>query len=227
MLPRVILHSGASVDGRIDWLTMDMGLFYGLAAILAADAMLTGADTMLAAYAAPVEEGEPAPEADAPAGDADESHLLLAIVDSRGRIEKWPRIQREPWWRQAIALCAESTPRGYLDHLEALGVEYIVAGEERVDLRAALEALHQRYGVETVQVDSGGTLAGAMLRAGLVDEVSLIVAPMLTGGTSPRSIYRAPDLESADGIIPLELLHAEAVEGGHVWLRYAVIRPGT
>jgi len=227
MLPRVILHSGASVDGRIDWLTMDLGLFYGLAATFAPDAMITGADTMLAAYAAPAEEAEAAPEADAPAGETNESNLLLAIVDSRGRVDNWPRIQREPWWRQAIALCAGSTPRGYLDHLDALGVEYLVAGEERVDLRAALEALHERYGVETVQVDSGGTLAGAMLRAGLVDEVSLLVAPTLVGGTSPRSIYRAPDLESADGVIPLELLQAEKVEGNHLWLRYAVRHRGT
>jgi 2,5-diamino-6-(ribosylamino)-4(3H)-pyrimidinone 5'-phosphate reductase len=227
MLPRVILHSGASVDGRIDWLAMDMGLFYGLAATFAAGAMLTGADTMLAAYAGQAEEAEPAPEAEASAGDGYESGLLLAVVDSRGRIENWPRIQREPWWRKAIALCAGSTPRDYFDRLEALGVEHVIAGEERVDLRAALEALHERYGVETVQVDSGGTLAGAMLRAGLVDEVSLILAPMLTGGTSPRSIYRAPDLESAGGVIPLELLHVEAVEGEHVWLRYAVSRRST
>jgi 2,5-diamino-6-(ribosylamino)-4(3H)-pyrimidinone 5'-phosphate reductase len=149
---------------------------------------------------------------------------MLVIVDSRGRIENWRRIQREPWWRKAIALCSHATPRRYLDDLERMGVEYLVAGEERVDLRAALEALCDEYGVETVQVDSGGTLAGALLRAGLVDEVSLIVAPVLIGGTSPRSIYRAPDLESAEGAIRLALIEARVVDGGHVWLRYAITR---
>ena len=30
MLPRIIIHNAISLDGRIDWLTFDLGLFYGL-----------------------------------------------------------------------------------------------------------------------------------------------------------------------------------------------------
>ena len=45
MLPRVIIHNGISVDGRMDWFTGDLGLYYGLAALLNADAMLSGSET--------------------------------------------------------------------------------------------------------------------------------------------------------------------------------------
>lgn len=64
----------------------------------------------------------------------------------------------------------------YIGYLEREGIDAIVTGEERVDLRAALEELADRYGVRTVRMDSGGTLNAALLRAGLVDELSVLVS---------------------------------------------------
>lgn len=49
-----------------------------------------------------------------------------------------------------------------------------------LDLQAVLQALAAR-GINEVQVEAGATLAGALLRAGLVDEVLLYVAPILLG----------------------------------------------
>ena len=46
MLPRVILHSTVSVDGRIDWFTPDIGQFYELAATWREDATLAGSQTI-------------------------------------------------------------------------------------------------------------------------------------------------------------------------------------
>jgi 2,5-diamino-6-(ribosylamino)-4(3H)-pyrimidinone 5'-phosphate reductase len=122
-----------------------------------------------------------------------------------------------------LALCSQSTPDTYLDYLQERHVEYIVAGQDRVDLRAALEELNARHGVQLVRVDSGGILNGVLLRAGLVDEVSVLVNPSLVGGTTPRSIFQAPDLTSAEGVIKLRLAHVEKMEGDVVWLRYEVI----
>ena len=50
MLPRVILHNGVSVDGRMDWFNGDIGLYYELTARWPIDAILSGSGTMLAAY---------------------------------------------------------------------------------------------------------------------------------------------------------------------------------
>lgn len=51
MLPRVIIHSGVSADGRMDWYPGDEGLYYEIAGRFNADAMLLGSNTMIAAYA--------------------------------------------------------------------------------------------------------------------------------------------------------------------------------
>ncbi|MEN4904471.1 bifunctional diaminohydroxyphosphoribosylaminopyrimidine deaminase/5-amino-6-(5-phosphoribosylamino)uracil reductase RibD [Luteimonas sp. TWI1437] len=50
----------------------------------------------------------------------------------------------------------------------------------RLDLAAALELLAAR-GINEVQVEAGAVLSGALLRAGLVDELLLYVAPVLLG----------------------------------------------
>jgi len=209
----------------MDWFAggIDMGLYYELAARWNADAMLSGSETMLAAYAQ-----EEAPEAEESTVEPPELHPLhvplLVVVDSRGRLRNWQQIRREPYWRNAIAFCSRSTPPSYLAHLQKRHVDYIVAGEDRVDLRAALEELNIRYGVKAVRVDSGGALNGALLRAGLVDEVSVLVSPCLTGGTTPRSIFVAPDLTSPEGVIQLKLAHVEQMANDTIWLRYDVVK---
>jgi 2,5-diamino-6-(ribosylamino)-4(3H)-pyrimidinone 5'-phosphate reductase len=235
MLPKVIMHNAVSVDGRFDWIEPDLGLFYGIVAGFKEDATLVGSETVLAAYAPGGSQGESDEMEDevadggpeAPSGEArrpDASLPLLAIPDSRGRLRAWEKLLREPYWRAGVALCSNTTPPGYFTYLDGIGVDHIVAGEDRVDMRAALEELASRFGVKVMRADCGGTLNGVLLRAGLVDEVSLVVDPAMVGGTSARSVFLAPDLESPAGVIKLELLGLERLEGGTVWLHYRVIR---
>jgi 2,5-diamino-6-(ribosylamino)-4(3H)-pyrimidinone 5'-phosphate reductase len=67
-----------------------------------------------------------------------------------------------------------------------------------------------------VRVDSGGSLIGALLHRGLLDEVSLLVHPVLAGAAGTRRWHgAAPPPEGT-----LDLAGAEAFEGGLVWLRY-------
>ncbi len=227
MLPRVISHIGASLDGRLDWGVSDEGLYYELVACLKADAMLSGSNTLLTAYAsreAPP-EGPEAFEPDSPAAP-DDTRERLVVVDSRARLRGlWHVLRREPWWRDPVALVSHGTPRDYLEHLAQRHVAYIEAGEDQVDLAAALEELNARYGVKTVRVDSGGILNGILLRAGLIDEVSVLLMPCLVGGNSPRSMFVAPDLASAGGVTRLKLLNVERMRGDVLWLRYEVTRP--
>lgn len=223
MLPRVILHNEVSVDGRIDWITPDVGQFYELASRWKEDATLAGSDTIFNAYEE-VPEEDNGEAFEPPEGEPDDSRPLLVVPDSRGRLRNWHLLCKEPYWRGMVALCSFSTPRTYLDYLQKRHVDYIVAGDDHVDLRGALEELHARYGVRTVRVDSGGTLNGVLLRAGLVDEVSVLINPSLVGGMTPRSLFRGPDLTSSEGVIQLRLAHVEQVKDDVVWLRYEVVR---
>ncbi len=222
MLPTVILHMGVSVDGRIDWGTGDPGPYYAIATRLGQDVDLSGSNTILKAFM-PEDPRSAMPELydafiDKP------GRPLLAVVDSRGQIKNWGLIKRQPFWRGFVALCSYATPPDHLEYLRQEGIETIVAGKDRVDLRAALEALNERCGAKVVRVDSGGILNGALLRAGLVSEVSVILYPCLVGGTLPASMFVAEDLSGPAGVIRLKLTHVEQMDE-YVWLKYAVIAP--
>lgn len=224
MLPRVIIHNGVSVDGRMDWFDVDLGLYYGLAGQLGAEAILSGSQTMLAGLDAAVEDMAATGPSQSPQEDIKDERGVMVVVDSQGQLRKLHHFKVTPYWRETIVLCSMATPAEYLDYLGQHGFDIIQVGEQKVDLRAALIKLKGDYGISTIRVDSGGILNGVLLREGLIDEVSLLITPTLVGGTTPRSFFVAPDLASARNVISLRLIHVEEIGDGNVWQRYEVIR---
>lgn len=73
--------------------------------------------------------------------------------------------------------------------------------EGRIDLDAALRLLGER-GINEVQVEAGPVLCGALLRAGLVDEVLLYQAPVLLGDAA-RPLFAGLGIDAMAGRIPL------------------------
>ena len=78
-----------------------------------------------------------------------------------------------------------------------------------LDLRAVLALLAAR-GCSEVQVEAGPTLCGALLDAGLVDEVLLYVAPVLLGDGA-RPLLRLPTLTDMAARWSLDVLDQRAV----------------
>ena len=214
MLPRVLVHSAVSLDGRTVGFDVDMGQFYGAVRDWGADCMLTGADTIVRAPEYVPDDPE------APAAQVETAaRQILAVVDSRGRVRNWRTLKSfGQFWRDPVALVSGATPAEYLEEVRRAGCDALVAGDERVDLRAALELLAGERGVTRVRVDSGGSLSGALLRTGLVHEVSLMVQPLVVGGDA-----RAFDW-GAGGARPnaFSLADLQRLDGGVVWLRYEV-----
>ncbi|MCU0860210.1 MAG: RibD family protein [Thermoplasmata archaeon] len=222
MLPRVVMHNLMSLDGRLDFVPADVGLYYELAARWKVNAILSGSGTVLAAadqIASSAKDSEASRSK-----DPRDRRPLLVVPDSRGRVRDWMPWLDQPYWRDVVVLCSDSTPGPYLRRLERDSIDTIVVGKGRADMRRALEELNSKYAVRNVRLDSGGTLNGVLLRAGLVDEVSVLVHPALVGGTSPSSVFTAPDLSSASGVVDLKIKHVEKLRSGYVWLRYTVVR---
>ena len=88
--------------------------------------------------------------------------------------------------------------------LHDLGVMVVVLPDdkEHVALRAMLHDLAQR-GCNEVLVEAGSTLNGALLRAGLVDELLFYVAPHLLGDAA-RSVAQLGELASLDQRVNLK-----------------------
>jgi len=213
MLPKIILHIGCSVDGRIDWIKPDNFLYYRLIRDWKMDAMISGSTTML--------EAEMSREKNIEKIDTQ----YLVVVDSKGKISNWDIIKKQAWWNDTpIVLCSETTPKEYITRLKQKNIHPLVHGKTKVDLKSALRELKTRFKVNVLRIDSGGILAGVLLRLNLVDEISILISPQLTGGTSNKTIYAAPDLTSFDGVIELKLMKCEVMENNYVWLKYVAVK---
>ena len=75
--------------------------------------------------------------------------------------------------------------------------------ENKIDLYALLKFLALEKECNEVLVESGSTLAGAFIKAGLVDEIILYIAPKLLGHNG-LPLFTIPGLESMADQIALE-----------------------
>ena len=148
----------------------------------------------------------------------------FAVVDGRGRVDlqftQWP----DPAWSDwhALVLTSGAAPPAHLARLRERGIPYLVVGEHRVDLPAALRLLGQLLGVRTIVCTGGGRLGGALLRAGLVDEIDIDVLPIAIGGRGTPALFDAAPLGPHEAPTPLDLLSAEPLPSGVLRLRYRV-----
>jgi riboflavin biosynthesis pyrimidine reductase len=120
-------------------------------------------------------------------------------------------------------LVAHHTPPEYLAYLRREKIPYLVAGEKRVDLHTALEKLKSEISVARVVSTAGGRLNGALLRAGLVDEISIEFLPAIIGGFETPALFDSPALRPDEWPTRLELISAQVQAGQQVRLRYQVI----
>lgn len=112
------------------------------------------------------------------------------------------------------------TSKQQVSLLMSRGVDVYVDEAEKVNLPKALETLKQ-IGVERLMVEGGGTLNFELLRLGLVDEVTIYMAPMVFGGATAPSLAAGAGLERSEAI-PLKLESAEAWEDGGILVKYVL-----
>jgi len=72
-------------------------------------------------------------------------------------------------------------------------VSYIFAGEQDFDLGLTLEIVNRELGTKRLLVEGGGTANGAFLRAGLIDEISLVICPAADGAKGVPSLFDSSD----------------------------------
>lgn len=221
MKPYVICHMIASVDGRIDCDMTEQieggNEYYEALEALACPSMLMGRVTMQMHYALP----EPFVAHDStPIGReaflvANKADAYCIGIDTHGKLQWGENV----FDGQALLIITdEACPKAYHDRLTEQGISWVAVGKNGINLARAMELLAEEFGVERLAITGGGHINGAFLEAGLLDEVSFMVAPGIDGRTGMAAVF--------DGITdknrPATQLRLESVKqlGETVWLRY-------
>ena len=128
-------------------------------------------------------------------------------LDGRGRLPASARIL-DGTQPTIVATTASSTRR------YPAAVETLVAGTgPEVDLAVLLRSLAHR-GLRGVLVEGGAHVIASFLRAGLVDRMTVYVAPVLIGGREAPSLMAGPESHTPDDWVELLRESVEPLDEG-------------
>lgn len=117
-----------------------------------------------------------------------------------------------------VIFTTNRTSKEQVDFLRERGVDVFIHDSQRVDLSQALETLYE-LGARRVMIEGGGTINFEFLRAGLVDELMIYIAPLIFGGEQSPTLAAGTGLVRNDAIA-LKLENVEMHEDGGLLLFY-------
>ncbi len=118
------------------------------------------------------------------------SGFYAVAFDTKGRLgwesDKIIDPDSDPGYDKAqiIEVLSEDVNSKYLGYLQSKKIPYIFAGKDKIDVSLALAKLRALFGIEKLLLEGGSVLNGSFLQADAVDELSLVVAPMVADANS-------------------------------------------
>lgn len=177
-----------------------------------------GSDPTLTEPTEPVPAGDYIAEPDAP--------MFYFAVDRSGSLV-WDKSHFDYFNVSAhiVELIPASVSEAFKAHLRSMGVSYIIAGDEQLDMAEAVTKIGEIFSVDELILGGGGTLNWSMIREGLCDELSLVLMPTADGENHTHSLFEANEKFSTPMPYAFALKDVEKLEDDSVWLRYDVTGP--
>ena len=224
MMPKIITHNAVSLDGSISGFTINLAINSEVTGTFKPDATLVGsstAKTVVSMYGDSIPDESPADFIKPPRIITGENRPYWVIPDSNGLLQGRLHVfRRAGFCKDVIILLSEKTSESYARYLLERNYETIITGHEDIDLKRSMELLHEKYSCETVLTDSGGILNNLLLEQGLVDEISLLIHPVVVDMKHPK-LFR--NLNFSQKSMQLELLSQENLDG-IVHVHYRVVK---
>lgn len=232
--PYIICHMMASVDGRIDCpmvAQISGEEYYTALESLGTSSKLSGRVTAALECSAVSEElfdeavvsskrcGAVSVEtlAQESVFRAVKSEEYTIVVDTHGRLQM---ASGEADGHPLLVILSEEVSEAHLEMLRSHNVSWIATGKDSIDLHRAVEILAEQFDVSRLVLVGGGNINGGFLEAGLVDEVSVMIAPGVDGRRGETAVFDGCHWKG-DAPYHLKLKSVELVEGTEtVWLRY-------
>lgn len=229
MKPHVICHMLGSLDGKIKqniWGFKDHHKYFEeTAAKIKADAWLVGRVTMQE-FSSKKKFTPAAVKSKIAKEDfvAQRSKTYAVVIDPSGKCY-WDSNMVST--EHVIEVLTEKVSRNYLEHLRSKNVSYIFGGKTELDLKLVLRKLYKLFGIKTVRIDGGGHVNGSFLKAGLIDEFSLVLAPVADGTIGQPTVFEVEEGFGRRKATQFKLKSVKRIYDDFLWLRYETLREKT
>lgn len=217
---------GISVDGRIDgehWGDIKgIDEYERTGELLEGDAWMVGRVTMEMHFASKEEVRLNPPKQKIDRSDfiaAYSAEAFAIVVDAAGKL----------FYDDAyidgdhiIAVLTEKVPDAYLNYLKGKNISYIFGGATEIDFEVVMERLSSLFNIKRLLLEGGGGINGSVLKAGLVDELSMLQFPVVDGMSNTPALFDIKEEVKRPPCANLQLISVERLEHDILWLRYKV-----
>jgi 2,5-diamino-6-(ribosylamino)-4(3H)-pyrimidinone 5'-phosphate reductase len=103
---------------------------------------------------------------------------------------------------------------------------HILFYESKVELTDVFRRFKDEFQIEHVTIQTGGTLNAELLRLGLIDKVSVVIAPCLIGGQNTQSLIGGESLHTQEDlkkVKALRLLKCDVLKNSYLHVQYEVV----
>lgn len=90
-----------------------------------------------------------------------------------------------------IEVLTENVSSSYLRYLRELNISYIFAGKEDLNMSLALEKLNRYFNINNLLLEGGSIINGAFLKEELIDELSLVIVPLIASSNDKPLFYES------------------------------------
>lgn len=180
--PYCILKSAMTLDGKMatvtgdaKWITSQVSRHYVHELRHQMSAIMVGIGTVLAdnpklTTRLPHKKGQ---------------HPIRVILDTACRIPLDAALLHEEG--RTLLIVGHDAPEGKVGYLRKTGIEvWVMDNIDRIDIAKVIGMLGDR-GIDSVLIEGGSLINDSALRAGVVDEVMMFIAPKIVGGSLAKS----------------------------------------
>jgi 2,5-diamino-6-(ribosylamino)-4(3H)-pyrimidinone 5'-phosphate reductase len=203
------------LDGSLSNFDVNMELHYQICRNYKPDAHLIGSNTILTGIE--LYGGSPQETSDDFKKPIREKTLpYWIIIDTKAKLNyKLHEIRRFEFCKDIIILISEKTQKKYIHYLTERDYDFQIIGNNTVNISKALDLLYDKYNIKKLVTDSGKILGNILLNKGLVDEISLLVHPIIVG-TNAYTIF-----DHIITTLQLKLVKNVILKEGYIWSVYS------
>lgn len=228
--PYIILHMLTSIDGKItgDFLSSRLACeicddYYRIHREYKADGFICGRITMEGSFT-----GSKTPRLDEFKGIkvkrcdkvSKKADFYAISIDPHGRLGWYDSdiSDYDPGYDKAhiIEVLTDMVSDEYIAFLDSKNISYVFCGKDQIDASILLEKLYSLFGIKTLLLEGGGLTDTLFLTKNLIDEISLVMSPIVDGCNDGIDLFAKKQGE----YVEFSINKVETLASGGVWLNF-------
>ncbi len=148
------------------------------------------------------------------------------ILDNKKHLNKQGINYLSSWLERVIIITTSSDHPAKMIYNNVSVIEY----QNTIDFSDLFKQLKNNHEINRLTIQSGGTLNTTLLREGLIDHVSVVIAPILVGGSTTPTLLDGEAIHAVEELTNLRALRLKEcnqLENSFLHLVYDVINNTT